>query len=81
MTDLSYFPEKIDSLFFRDICPVFSMKGRRKPVSVSTYLSQDSHKRLGSHFVTLTRNPFANSCVLNGLATFGYQKQTEGHKK
>ena len=32
MTDLSYFPEKIDSLFFRDICPVFSVKGHRNPV-------------------------------------------------
>ena len=29
---MSYFSDKIDSLFFRDICPVFSMKGRRNPV-------------------------------------------------
>ena len=35
MTDLSHFPEKIDSLFFRDICPVFSMEGCRNPAKVS----------------------------------------------
>ena len=33
MTDLFYFPEKISSLFFRDIRPVYSMKGRRNPES------------------------------------------------
>ena len=49
MTDLSYFHEKIDSLFFRDICPVFSMKGRRNPV-FSEKISEFSKKLLSDIF-------------------------------